>query len=98
MKIQFIDHNGAKIGVFWDINNAECSFQADKVQETEVLWLGVNIDMQGKPAFRMCLDKKQIAVINEILKQFLDTGKTPTNPEEMPQSIKINENIIKNEQ
>ena len=88
MKIQFIEHKGAKLGVFWDVNNAECSFQADVIQNHELLWLGVNVDTTGNAGFRMLLDKPRAALIIEIMKKFLETGKTLTAPEEMPETVK----------
>lgn len=88
MKIQFAEVKGSKVAVFWDCNNSECSWQADIIQGHELLWMGVNTAIDGKPGFRMLLDKSRALVLREIISQFIETGKVAITPDEMPEKTK----------
>lgn len=88
MKIQFSEIKGAKVAVFWDANHSECSWQPDIIQNHKLLWLGVNIAVDGKPGFRMLLDKSRALVLREIITQFIETETCATMPDEMPEKTK----------
>lgn len=76
---------GARLAVFHDFHNSECSFQPEKEQGQDLIWLGVMRDPHGNFLHRMLLDKESAAFLIKLLDYFIQTGKVPVAPEEIPE-------------
>jgi len=64
---------------FRDRYNSKCSIQESSLATEHCLWLGVDIDFNGKDATRMHLTQDMVAELLPLLTAFVETGELPRN-------------------
>lgn len=83
MRVEFIEHKGSQLAIFWDCYNVECSFQLDEVNGQKLLRLGANCGLDGKPTHRMLLDKERAKILLQVLTEYITKESVPTKKEEL---------------
>jgi len=59
---------------FSDSDNSQCSVQDSSLADADAIWLGVDIDSDGKQCTRMHLTKETVARLLPLLQRFVETG------------------------
>ena len=64
---------------FLDRYKQKCSLQKSSLATEDAIWLGVDVDIEGKGSSRMHLTKKQVKAILPHLQRFVETGSIEIN-------------------
>lgn len=85
MTIKFgTTQQGARLAVFNDVHNSECSFQPETENGQQLMWLGIIRDFQGNFVHRMLINQEIAMFLLKLLEHFVKTGQVPSTQEEMP--------------
>ena len=65
---------GLALAEFLDLYGSHCSVQKSSLSESDTIWLGVMVDMDGRRCTRMHLDQDMVEALIPILQRFVATG------------------------
>lgn len=69
-----VTNHGFQVARFKDRYNQKCSLQESSLATEACIWLGVDMDLNGKESSRMHLTQDMVTELWPILKNFAETG------------------------